>query len=377
MALALRLAAQGLGRTSPNPMVGAVVVAGGRIVGQGYHRQAGGPHAEVIALRKSGSRAKRATLYVTLEPCCHTNKRTPPCVPALLAAGLRRVVVAMPDPNPSVRGRGLSALRKAGLDVQVGCLRREAERLNEIYCHWITTGRPFVVLKSAMTLDGKIATASGESQWITGQAARRHGHGLRSRMDAILVGIGTVLKDDPQLTVRWTESGSPAAPDRQPLRVILDSRLRIPLSALVLSHPSGNRGKIGTVIATTNQAQKRRIDLLQSRGVDVLVLPAERGRVSFPACLRQLGRIGVTSLLIEGGSEVNASALRSRLVNRVCLYVAPRLLGGRDAIGFIGGPSSRRLQESMALTDLCIQPIGSDVLIEGTVAAGTSRPRTR
>jgi diaminohydroxyphosphoribosylaminopyrimidine deaminase/5-amino-6-(5-phosphoribosylamino)uracil reductase len=249
--------------------------------------------------------------------------------------------------------------------------------LNEIYCHWITTGRPFVVLKSAMTLDGKIATASGESQWITGQAARRHGHGLRSLMDAILVGIETVLKDDPQLTVRWTESGTPATPDRQPLRVILDSRLRIPLSALVLSRSSGNRRQPGTVIATTNQAPKRRIGLLQSRGVDVLVLPAQRGRVSLPACLRQLGRIGVTSLLIEGGSEVNASALRSRLVNRVCLYVAPRLLGGRDAIGFIGGPSPRRLQESLALTDLCIQPIGSDVLIEGTVAAGISRSRTR
>jgi len=205
MALAVRLAAKGRGRTSPNPMVGAVVVSGRRIVGQGYHRRPGGPHAEVLALRSAGGRAHGATLYVTLEPCHHTSKRTPPCVPAIMESGLRRVVVAIRDPNPLVSGRGISRLRRAGVRVTVGCLREEAERLNEIYCHWMRTGRPFVIMKAAMTLDGKVAAASGESRWITGEAARRHAHRLRSQVDAVMVGIGTVLRDDPQMTVRLAD----------------------------------------------------------------------------------------------------------------------------------------------------------------------------
>lgn len=376
MALALRLAARGRGRTSPNPMVGAVVVANGRIVGQGYHRRAGGPHAELIALRAAGSRAKGATLYVSLEPCCHTAKRTPPCVPLLVASGLRRVVVAMEDPNPSVNGQGIRALRRAGLDVSVGCVRHEAQRLNESYVHWVTTGRPFVILKTAMTLDGKIAAPGGDSQWITGEAARHHVHGLRSRVDAILTGIGTVLHDDPQLTVRWTESGARAKTARQPLRVILDSRLRIPLNARVLSRPSAGGANAASLIATTDRAPARRLAQLQARGARVLVLPGRAGRVSLSACLAALGRMGVSSVLIEAGSEVNASAFREKLVNRVCFYVAPRLLGGREAIGVIGGSSPKRLKDSLPLTDLRIQTIGGDFLIEGTLAAGQRRSRT-
>ncbi len=360
MALALRLAAKGQGRTSPNPMVGAVVVAGNRIVGQGYHRRAGGPHAEVLALQAAGSRAKQATLYVTLEPCCHTKKRTPPCVPVLAAAGLKRIVVAMPDPNPHVGGRGIRALRKAGLDVAVGCRRDEAERLNEAYRHWIRTGLPFVTLKAAMTLDGKIATAGGESQWITGKPARRYVHQLRSRMDAILVGAGTVRRDDPRLTVRLGRGAAAAKPARQPLRVILDSRLRIPLTAKVL--------RAGTAIATTAQAPAGKIRQAQAKGAQVWILPTQHGSVSLRACLAKLGKLGVTSLLIEGGSEVNASAITSGLVNRVILYIAPTLLGGQDAKGVIGGRSPKRLAQALSLNDVQVKTIGRDLVVEGTLS---------
>ncbi len=379
MALALRLAAKGRGHTSPNPMVGAVVVARNRIVGQGYHRRAGAPHAEVLALQSAGDRAKGATLYVTLEPCCHRRKRTSPCVPAIIASAIRRVVVAMRDPNPQVCGRGLRQLRQAGVTVTVDCLREEAERLNEIYCHWMRTGRPFVVVKAAMTLDGKIATASGESRWITGDAARRHVHGLRRRIDAVIVGLGTVLRDDPQLTVRLGSSRSRARPDRQPLRVILDSTARIPATAKVLSPAAGasdrSGGRSSTVVATTVKAPQRRIERLRAQGVTVLVLPLQDGRVSLRACLSRLGQMGITSAMIEGGSELNAAALRGGLVNRILFYIAPRLLGGQDAKGVMGGPSPRRLAETLPIADIHVRRLGSDLLLEGTLR--TRQPARR
>jgi len=367
MALAVQLAAKGRGRTSPNPMVGAVVVSGRRIVGQGYHRRPGGPHAEVLALRSAGGRAHGATLYVTLEPCHHTSKRTPPCVPAIMESGLRRVVVAIRDPNPLVSGRGISRLRRAGIQVTVGCLREEAERLNEIYCHWMRTGRPFVIMKAAMTLDGKIAAASGESRWITGEAARRHAHRLRSQVDAVMVGIGTVLRDDPQLTVRLGDRRSRAPRLRQPLRVVVDSTLRISPAAHVLSPGASTGPGSGIVVATTVRAPRARIERLRAKGVPVVALPAQHGRVSLRACLTHLGRMGITSLLIEGGSELNASALRAGLVNRVLFYIAPTLLGGQDAKGVIGGQAPRRLAGALPLTDLRTQRIGRDLLIEGAL----------
>ncbi len=359
MALALRLAARARGATSPNPMVGAVVVAGKRIVGKGYHHRAGGAHAEILALRQAGPRARGATLYVTLEPCSHRNKRTPPCVPAVLASGLRRVVVAMPDPNPRVRGRGIRRLRRAGLRVDVGCLQPLAERLNEHYDHWVRTGLPFVVLKSAMTLDGKIATARGESRWITGEVARRHLHRQRRNFDAILVGVGTVLRDDPRLTAR---AGDGHAAGRQPLRVILDSRLRTPSRAAILKGASAH-----TLILTLPGAPRSRMERLRSPCVSVATLAGRPGRVSFTACLRYLGRAGITSVLIEGGSEVNASALASGLVNRVLLYVAPKLLGGQDAKDVIGGISPRRLADACDLDEWRTRWLGRDLLIEGTL----------
>jgi diaminohydroxyphosphoribosylaminopyrimidine deaminase/5-amino-6-(5-phosphoribosylamino)uracil reductase len=375
MELALRLAARGEGSTSPNPMVGAVIVSRNRIVGQGYHRRVGGPHAEQFALHAAARRARGATLYVTLEPCHHLSKRTPPCVPSIIAAGLRRVVVAMRDPNPLVSGRGIHRLRQAGLRVDVGCLQSKAERLNERYIHWVRTGRPFVILKAAMTLDGQIATATGESRWITSLTARRHVHRLRSRMDAVLVGVGTVLRDDPQLTVRLDSKQASGRASHRPLRVILDSRLRIPFSARVLRSSGTGRNPVGTVVMTTTRAPKRRVDRLRSRRVSVLVVPARSGRVSLGACLDQLGQLGITGLLIEGGGEVNACALREGLVNRVMLYVAPSLLGGQDAKGIMGGRAPGRLEDAIRLTDLRIRRVGTDYLAEGTPRSRPNRGR--
>jgi diaminohydroxyphosphoribosylaminopyrimidine deaminase / 5-amino-6-(5-phosphoribosylamino)uracil reductase len=365
MAHALRLAAKGRGRTSPNPMVGAVIVSKGRIVGHGYHHRAGEAHAEILALDTAGKQARGGTLYVTLEPCCHTRKRTPPCVPVLIKSGLRRVVVAMLDPNPLVKGRGVARLRRADIEATVGCLREDAEHLNEAYIHWITTGRPLVILKAAMTIDGKIATASGESQWITGEAARRQVHRLRSEVDAVMVGIGTVLHDDPELTVRL-----PSRRRRQPVRVILDSRLRIPFQAKILSTRGG--GEI--LIATTVDASKPRIEKLQRLGATVMVVPAEHGQVSLSACLTELGRRGITSVLLEGGSEINASALRAGLVHRLQLYVAPSLLGGQDAKGLVGGLAPTSLSDATPLKEIRVKRIGVDLLIEAAVAPRSISP---
>jgi diaminohydroxyphosphoribosylaminopyrimidine deaminase/5-amino-6-(5-phosphoribosylamino)uracil reductase len=359
MAQALALAARGLGTTSPNPPVGAVVVRHGQVVGVGHHQRAGGPHAEVMALRQAGPRARGGTLYVTLEPCCHLDKRTPPCVPRILGAGIRRVVVATRDPNPRVQGRGVAALRRAGLRVDVGIGRAEADCLIEPYRTRITTGRPFVTLKVAATLDGKIATARGESRWITGPASRKVVRHLRAQSDAVLVGIGTVLADNPSLT--------PSLPARSgrvtghaPQRIVLDPSLKIPLRAEVVTD-----GKAPTLVVATSAAPPARRKVLERMGVEVLALPARRGRVSWGRLLRELGRRGVCSLLIEGGSEVNASALRNGVVDRVLFFLAPQLLGGQDAKGAIGGTSPARLAEAVTLKRVTVMHVGPDILVEG------------
>lgn len=358
---ALRLAARGQGTTSPNPMVGAVIVAKGKVVGSGYHQQAGGPHAEVFALQQAKAKSRHATLYLTLEPCCHTEKRTPPCVPDIIESGVRRVVVAMRDPNPQVAGRGIRQLKRAGITVDVGCLKHEAAKLNEVYIHWVKTGLPFVILKSAMTLDGKIATAKGESKWITGSKAREHVHQLRNRVDAIAVGVNTVLKDDPQLTARL--SGRKGQATRQPVRLIFDSRLRISSTARVLQGIEHNP----TAIVTTKEADPEKVEQLRSKWVEVLVLPQKRKQVSIRRCLQDLGAMGITSVLVEGGSELNASFLGEGLVNQVYLYMAPSLLGGQNAKGLLGGLSPKLLAEKVRVSNLHIQTLGDDILITGDV----------
>ncbi len=360
MTLALRLAAKGQGTTSPNPMVGAVVVKKGRIIGRGFHLRPGTPHAEILALQRAGTQARGATLYVTLEPCCHLKKRTPPCVPEILRSGISRVVIAMPDPNQAVKGKGAAALRRAGLSVTVGVARTEAEELNKAYCNWMKTGRPYVTLKAGMTLDGQLATATGESRWITGELSRREVHLLRGRMDAVLVGVGTVLMDDPALTVR-TGAGLEELTSRQPVRIVVDSRLRTPLKAKVLAL----QDKARTIIATTPAASAPRRSALQKKGIEVLTVPVIHGQVSLPALLKELGRRGITSLLVEGGGEVNAGMLRAKLVDHVRLYMAPLLLGGQNAKGVIGGVSPTGLKGAIKLCHVTTRLVGNDLVVEG------------
>ena len=261
-----RLAGRGRGTTSPNPMVGAVVVSKGKVVGSGYHKQAGGPHAEVFALQQAQSRARNATLYLNLEPCCHTEKRTPPCVPLIIEAGVRRIVVAMRDPNPQVAGKSIQQLRRAGIAVDLGCLKEDAVKLNEVYIHWVTIGMPFVILKAAMTVDGKIATASGESKWIIGVKAREHVHKLRSQVDVIAVGVNTVLQDDPQLTARSISKNRKNKFLRQPIRLIFDSSLRIPSTEKVLQNIRANP----TVIATTSRSRHGKIEQLRAMDLSLI-----------------------------------------------------------------------------------------------------------
>jgi len=360
MILALRLAAKGRAQASPNPMVGALVVKNGRIVGRGYHHGPGKPHAEILALNQAGPRANGATLYVTLEPCCHLLKRTPPCVPAVLRSGVRQVVIAMADPNPSVKGRGIGALRRAGITVTTAVAQEEAVELNRAYLHWMTTGRPYVILKAGMTLDGKVATAKGESQWITGPLARQAAHRLRSQVDAVMVGVGTVLKDNPTLTARLSDRPLKLAP-RQPLRVVLDSRLRTPSTATICAKQ--NRAK--TLIATTSRASHSRLRPFALAGVEVVSLPLKNRRVSLPALMTLLGKRGITSVLIEGGSTVNAAALREKLVNHVVLYLAPTLMGGQDAKAVIGDRSPKRLAQALTLCHVTVRHIGNDLVVEG------------
>ena len=360
MTQALRLAAKGRATASPNPMVGALVVKQGRIVGQGFHVRPGLPHAEILALRQAGNRAKAATLYVTLEPCCHLKKRTPPCAPEILRSGVRRVVIAMTDPNPLVKGKGAAVLRRTGLSVTIGVAREEAEKLNRAYSHWIKTKRPYVILKAGMTLDGKIATASGESKWITGTSSREDVHRLRREVDAVLVGVGTVLADNPSLTARVGRDRRNMAP-RQPLRIVVDSALRVPLTARILSRQQNAK----TIVATTHSAPAFRKRMLLKRDIEVLSLPASRSRVSLPALMDELGKRGVTSLLVEGGGQINAALLKAGLVQHVRLYVAPVLLGGADAKGVIGGKSPARLASALRLRNVKTRSIGEDLVLEG------------
>ncbi|AKX93670.1 bifunctional diaminohydroxyphosphoribosylaminopyrimidine deaminase/5-amino-6-(5-phosphoribosylamino)uracil reductase RibD [Neomoorella thermoacetica] len=355
MARALELARQGLGRTSPNPTVGAVIVRDGQVVGEGYHQKAGTPHAEIHALRAAGEKARGATLYVTLEPCCHYG-RTPPCTEAIIAAGIKRVVAAMADPNPRVAGGGFRALSQAGIEVETGLLADEARRLNEAFIKYITTGRPWVTLKMALTLDGKIATRTGAARWITGPAARQRAHELRDIHDAILVGIGTVLADDPELTTRL-----PDGRGRDAIRVILDSHLRLPLSARVVNLQS----EAPTLVVTTPSAPAAARENLAARGVEVLVLPEEDGRVAWQPLLAELARRQVTSILVEGGAEVNATALAAGIVDKVVAFIAPKIFGGREAPAPVGGLGVADPATAWKLEKLAVERCGEDIMLSG------------
>ncbi len=352
MAEALRLARRGLGRTSPNPAVGALVVRGTKVVGRGFHRRAGGPHAEVFALRQAGRRARGATLYVTLEPCCHFG-RTPPCVDAVLESGVSRVVVGALDPNPRVCGRSIRRLRRARVLVEVGVRGAECRELNEDFVKYVTTGLPFVLLKLAATLDGRIATAAGDSRWVTSADARRRVHEMRNRVHAVIVGSETVGVDDPRLTCRLRGG-------RKPPRVVLDGRLRSPESALVFSGDAG-RTRVYTLAERGAKAAR-----LRARGVIVRRGAGQRSG-SLRRVLRDLAATGIKSVMIEGGGVVAAHALRSGLVDRLALFLAPKLVGG-DGLPMVAALHLRRMAQAISLLDTKLERLGPDLLIEGRPA---------
>jgi len=362
MKRALRLAEKGKGRTSPNPMVGAVLVKDDKVIGEGYHTKAGEEHAEIVALRQAGAEAKGATLYLNLEPCNHYGK-TPPCAPVVIEAGVKRVVVGMEDPNPLVKGKGIENLRKSGIDVEVGILENECRRLNEAFCKYISKKEPFVILKVAATLDGKIAAGDGDSKWISGEASRRFVHRLRSEVDGIVVGIGTILKDDPMLTAR-IKGG------KDPRRVVLDSRLRIPEDARVIEISPSK-----TIIATTDLSPKEKRDRLEKRGVRILILDSKEGKVNLKICLFRLGEMEMTSVLVEGGSQVNGAFLDEGLIDKFFLFLSPKLIGDRDALGIFGGKGAANLRDAVTLNELRVRKIGGDILLEGYIMPPSRKGR--
>lgn len=356
MRRALGLAERARGLTSPNPLVGAVVGIDGRIVGEGFHRAAGCPHAEVEALTGLGDRGRGATLYVTLEPCVH-HGRTPPCVPRIVDAGVRRVVATVEDPNPLVAGRGFQALRLAGIDVTTGVLAAEASRQNRVFLAAMRNRRPHVTLKGAMSLDGKIADARGVSRWITGEEARYRAHQLRSDADAIVVGIGTVLSDDPRLTVRL------ASPwPREPYRVVLDSLARTPLGARVISAGTPARA----IITVGREASPDRVRSLEATGATVLACAGGDGHVDPAQVLDELFARDVRAVLVEGGGAVHAAFLDADLVDRVAVFVAPLLVGGRDAPSLLGG-LGRHLDRAVRLDNFETRTLGRDLLVEADI----------
>lgn len=356
MRLALDLAEKARGRTSPNPMVGAVIVQNGKIVGQGYHEKAGAPHAEIHSIGNAGEMAKGGTLYVTLEPCCHYG-RTGPCTEAIVKAGISRVVISMIDPNPKVSGKGKAFLENHGVEVRTGVLKNQALKLNEVFIKYITTGCPFVILKTAMSLDGKIATASGQCRWISCEGSRAMVHKIRDEVDGIMVGIGTVIKDDPSLTTRL-----PDGKGHDPVRIVLDSRARIPLNSKVLNIASSAR----TIVAVTSQAPEEKINQIREKA-EVLIMPENNRKVDLKALMKELGSREITSILLEGGAEVNASALKAGIVDKVMFFIAPKIIGGKNAPGPIGGEGIQEISESFHLRELSLEHIGDDLLVTGYI----------
>jgi len=359
MRQAIELACRGLGRTNPNPAVGAVVVKDGEVVGQGWHHRAGTPHAEVHALKDAGEAASGATIYVTLEPCNHTG-RTPPCTRAVLDAGIKRVVIGALDPNPAVAGGGMEFLRSRGIDVTEGCRRDECRLLVAPFARHVRTGLPWVRIKVACTMDGRTATRTGHSQWITNSAARKRGHELRRISDAILVGRGTVDADNPSLTCR---DGSGENAD--PLRVILDSRLSTDPSSTVYVQES----PAGTIVAAVaGAAESRQVKEFEKTGTEVLLLPDNgKGNVDLAALMNELGRMGIQSLLVEGGATVHGAFRDAGLVDEMFFFYAPAVLGGEDARPAVAGLGADRLEEAVSLRRFCFEELEGNWLIRGNV----------
>lgn len=349
---ALNLAKSAEGRTTPDPMVGAVLVKGGRIISMGYHGEVATPHAEAWAIQKAGEETNGSTLYVNLEPCAHYGNN-PPCSNLIVNAGVKEVVIAMKDPNPLVNGRGLAILKKAGVKVREGLLEDEARQLNEVFIKYITKKMPFVLMKSAITLDGKIATRTGASRWVAGAASLRFAHHLRNLYDAILVGVGTVLIDNPKLNVRLVKKV------KDPVRIVLDSYARTPFLAKVLS-----RG-IRTIIVVGPKAPKKKIAALKLRGAEILTIAAPEGKIDLKELIRKLGKMGITSVLVEGGGEVNASFLAAGLVDKAIFTIAPKIFGGKDAKTCVEGRGVARPSQARWLKKIHLERLEEDIIVSG------------
>ncbi|MGD2038189.1 MAG: bifunctional diaminohydroxyphosphoribosylaminopyrimidine deaminase/5-amino-6-(5-phosphoribosylamino)uracil reductase RibD [Desulfobacterales bacterium] len=357
MKKALALAKKGQGHTSPNPMVGALIVKDGEVKGKGYHQSVGQAHAEVNAIEDAGAQAKGATLYVNLEPCNHTG-RTPPCTRKILEAGIKRVVVAMEDPN-TIAGGGCVFLKRRGIEVLTGICENEARRLNEAFVKYVHTKSPFVIIKCAATLDGRIATRTGDSRWVTGEKARRYVHRLRHAVDAILVGIGTIHGDNPNLTTRL---GSKKGSD--PVRIVLDTHLSISPDARILKLDSNS----DTILITGNSVSEDKKKKILKKGVRQIVQPVKDGQIDLKPLMVQLGAMGITSLLVEGGGRVIASALKSGIVDKALFFYAPKILGGDDGIPICRGPGPPRMKDCIRVKNIRLQRFGDDVMIEGYIS---------
>lgn len=357
MKRALELASRGSGSTSPNPLVGAVIVKNGEIIGEGWHERAGEAHAEINAINNSIAPVEGATIYVNLEPCSHFG-RTPPCAAELVKRKFKRVVVAMEDPNPLVAGRGISLLRDNGIQVDVGINRLEALKLNDIFIKYITTKTPFVLLKAAMTLDGKTATRSGDSKWISGEASREYVHRLRNRYSSILVGLNTVIKDDPQLTTRLE-----GVKTRNPIRIVVDSKGRIPPDSKVLEIDENRK----TIIVSTGDMAEEKSRYLRGKGADIIITDKKDGKVDLGQMMEELGKRGIDSLLVEGGGTVAAAFLEEGLVNKAAIFIAPIIIGGKTAPTPVMGSGAELISEGIRLKYRRVDTFGEDLLVEGYV----------
>lgn len=357
MKQALVLAKRGIGYTSPNPIVGAVIVKHGRVIGEGYHMSYKGNHAEVNAFLNAIEDVRGATMYVTLEPCSHYGK-TPPCANAIVEKGIRKVVIGLLDPNPLIAGKGIGILRNNGIEVVIGVLEEECIRVNEIFLKYIVTGLPFCILKTAMTLDGKIASSTGDSKWITNELSRKYVHELRHKVSAIMVGIGTVLADDPLLTTRLeNEVGIDA------IRIIVDTSARIPMNSKILHVKS----KANTFLVTTEKADKDKLKALEEIGTEIIITPLKNNRVDLTFLMKKLGERKIDSVLLEGGSEMNYSALEEGIVDKINAFIAPKIIGGNTAKTSIGGIGKATMKEAILIRNMEIHKFGTDIMIEGLI----------
>lgn len=355
MKRALELATQGIGYTNPNPMVGAVIVKENKIIAEGFHQNYGGPHAEINAFQNAKANVTEATMYVTLEPCSHHGK-TPPCAYAIVEKGIKKVVIAMEDPNPIVSGKGIHILTENGIEVVLGVMKHEAQKLNEIFIKYITTKQPFCILKTAMTLDGKIATYEGDSKWISSQDSRTYVHKLRHQVSAIMVGIGTIIADDPMLTARLDKH-----PARNPIRIVVDTSAKIPLEANVLKIDDFTK----TILVTTELASKDKIKQLESLGINVLLTPLKNNQVDLKYLMTSLGERKIDSVLLEGGSTLNYSALDEGIVDKVISFIAPKIIGGAQAKTPVGGLGIPLMKDALILSDVSMSRFGDDLMVEG------------